>query len=59
MGKKLSNEIKEELKERVQRLQDKGITPCLAVVLVGDDPASQVYIRNKKRAAQKVGVKNP
>ena len=56
-GKKLSNEIKEELKERVQRLQDKGITPCLAVVLVGDDPASQVYIRNKKRAAQKVGVK--
>lgn len=56
-GKKLSNEIKEELKTRVHRLQDKGITPCLAVVLVGDDPASQVYIRNKKRAAQKVGVK--
>lgn len=56
-GKKLSNEIKEELKERVRCLQDKGITPCLAVVLVGDDPASQVYIRNKKRAAQKVGVK--
>ena len=56
-GKKLSNEIKEELRERVYRLQDKGITPCLAVVLVGDDPASQVYIRNKKRAAQKVGVK--
>ena len=57
MGKKLSNEIKEELKTRVHRLQDKGITPCLAVILVGDDPASQVYIRNKKRAAQKVGVK--
>ncbi|WP_283601669.1 bifunctional methylenetetrahydrofolate dehydrogenase/methenyltetrahydrofolate cyclohydrolase FolD [Ligilactobacillus aviarius] len=56
-GKKLSNEIKEELKTRVHRLQDKGITPCLAVVLVGDDPASHVYIRNKKRAAQKVGVK--
>ncbi|PEG71358.1 bifunctional methylenetetrahydrofolate dehydrogenase/methenyltetrahydrofolate cyclohydrolase FolD [Ligilactobacillus aviarius] len=56
-GKKLSNEIKEELKTRVHRLQDKGITPCLAVILVGDDPASQVYIRNKKRAAQKVGVK--
>lgn len=56
-GKKLSNEIKEELKTRVHRLQDKGITPCLAVILVGNDPASQVYIRNKKRAAQKVGVK--
>ena len=43
-GKKLSNEIKEELKERVQRLQDKGITPCLAVVLVGDDPATRSLI---------------
>lgn len=56
-GKKLSNEIKETLKERVHGLQEKGVTPCLAVILVGDDPASQVYIRNKKRAAQKVGVK--
>lgn len=56
-GKETSNEITENLKKRVQNLKSKGITPCLAVILVGDDPASQVYIRNKKKAAKKVGVK--
>lgn len=56
-GKKTSKEITENLKKRVQNLQLKGITPCLAVILVGDDPASQVYIRNKRKAAKRVGVK--
>lgn len=56
-GKKTSAEITENLKRRVQILQSKGVDPCLAVILVGDDPASKVYIRNKRRAAQKVGVK--
>ncbi len=55
-GKKISMDIREELRPRVDLLTDKGAKPGLAVVLVGDDPASQVYVRNKERACEKLGI---
>ncbi len=56
-GKKISAEIKEEVKEEVQKLKSKGITPCLAVIQVGEDPASSVYVRNKKKACEYTGIR--
>ena len=44
-------------KERAERLTALGHTPCLAAVLAGDDPASQVYVRNKKRACERLGIR--
>lgn len=56
-GKKISSDIREELKEKIAKLQEeKGVTPGLAVILVGDDPASQVYVRNKERACKETGI---
>ena len=55
-GKTLSAKIREEVAERVAALKAKGVTPGLAVVLVGEDPASQVYVRNKVEACQKAGL---
>lgn len=52
-GKKLSLKIQEELKEKVSSLKTK---PCLAVILVGDDKASKVYVRNKEKAAEYIGI---
>ncbi len=57
-GKALAARITDELKPRAQRLAEAGRRPGLAVVLVGDDPASQVYVRNKIRACEKVGVES-
>ncbi|MCD6309977.1 MAG: bifunctional methylenetetrahydrofolate dehydrogenase/methenyltetrahydrofolate cyclohydrolase FolD [Candidatus Eremiobacteraeota bacterium] len=57
-GKEVSREIKENLAKEVEDLKARGIIPGLAVVLVGDDPASQVYVRNKVRACEKVGIKS-
>ncbi len=56
-GKKISAEIKEEVKEEVQKLKNKGIVPCLAVIQVGEDPASSVYVRNKKKACEYTGIR--
>ena len=55
-GKVISDQIKEEAALEAQKLQRQGITPCLAVVLVGNDPASMVYVNNKKKACEKVGI---
>lgn len=55
-GKAISQEIKDELKVTVQAMIAKGQQPTLAVVLVGEDPASQVYVRNKKRACEYIGI---
>lgn len=55
-GKAISDQIKEEAALEAQKLQRQGITPCLAVVLVGNDPASIVYVNNKKKACEKVGI---
>ena len=55
-GKAISDQIKEEAASEAQALQRQGIIPCLAVVLVGNDPASMVYVNNKKKACEKVGI---
>lgn len=55
-GKKIAAEVRAEVKQEVSRLQAQGIKPGLAVVLVGEDPASQVYVRNKHRACEEVGI---
>ncbi|MCI9379069.1 MAG: bifunctional methylenetetrahydrofolate dehydrogenase/methenyltetrahydrofolate cyclohydrolase FolD [Eubacterium sp.] len=55
-GKKISAEIKEELKEQVAQLKLAGIEGTLAVIQVGDDPASSVYVRNKKKACEYIGI---
>ena len=55
-GKTISSEIKDELKLEVEKLKKKGISRCLAVIQVGNDPASSVYVANKKKACDYVGV---
>jgi methylenetetrahydrofolate dehydrogenase (NADP+)/methenyltetrahydrofolate cyclohydrolase len=55
-GKKISEQIKEELKKEIENITGKGIQPGLAVVLVGEDPASQVYVRNKARTCEALGM---
>lgn len=55
-GKKIAGEIKEELKEKIERMKKEGVIPGLAVVLVGDNPASQVYVRNKKKSCDEIGI---
>ena len=55
-GKTVSQRIKDELKERVAELKEKGINPGLAVIIVGEDPASRVYVNNKKKACAEIGV---
>ena len=57
-GKKISLEIKDEVKKEVETLAKKSINPCLAVILVGENPASLVYVRNKKKACEYVGIKS-
>ena len=55
-GKEIAQSIRNELKERVAQLEAQGKKPGLAVVLVGDDPASAVYVRQKKRACDEIGI---
>jgi len=57
-GKKISQEIKDELKEKVAKLKKEGVSPCLAVIQVGDNPASTVYVGNKKKACAYVGIES-
>lgn len=57
-GKLISQQIKDELKEEVKRLEAQGRHACLAVVQVGDDPASTVYVRNKKKACAYIGIES-
>lgn len=55
-GKKISQDVRDEIREKTLRLkEEKGIVPGLAVILVGDDPASQIYVRGKKNACREVG----
>lgn len=55
-GKKISAEIKEELKQEVAKFKEQGKEAALAVIQVGNDPASSVYVRNKKRACEYIGI---
>lgn len=57
-GKAISLQIKDELKEEVALLKDNGIYPKLAVILVGDDPASAVYVSNKEKACAYIGIES-
>lgn len=58
-GKKVSAQVKEEVRKQTLELKEAhGITPGLAVVIVGDDPASRVYVNNKKKACEVVGFKS-
>lgn len=57
-GKAISQQIKDELKIKVEAMTAKACQPTLAVVLVGEDPASQVYVRNKKKACDYVGIRS-
>ena len=55
-GKGISVAIREELKEKVAQLKEKGVVPSLTVILVGEDPGSVVYVRNKERACKEAGM---
>ena len=55
-GKAVAAEIREEIKKDVEALTARGVRPGLAVVLVGEDPASQVYVRNKQKACEEMGI---
>lgn len=55
-GKIVSNQVKEEVREETEKLIARGIKPGLVVVLVGEDPASAVYVRNKSKACEKAGI---
>jgi methylenetetrahydrofolate dehydrogenase (NADP+)/methenyltetrahydrofolate cyclohydrolase len=58
-GKAISKQIRAEIAQQVAQFTEKtGVKPCLAAVLVGDDPASQVYVRNKERACGKAGIES-
>ena len=57
-GKLISAEIKAEAAEEAAALKEQGIEPCLAVVLVGDNSASKVYVSNKQKACEAVGIKS-
>lgn len=57
-GKKISKEIKDELKEKVAALKAEGKEISLAVIQVGEDPASTVYVGNKKKACEYIGIKS-
>ncbi len=52
-GKLVSKQVRQRVKEETEKLKAKGITPGLAVIIVGDDTASQVYVKNKERLAMR------
>ena len=55
-GKLMSEELRAHIAQRVTALKEKGVTPGLAVILVGEDPASQIYVRNKEKGCEQVGM---
>ena len=58
-GKKLAQQIQSELADEIiEFIQNNGVTPCLAAVLVGENPASEVYVRNKRQACQRAGIES-
>ncbi len=57
-GKTLAAEIDKQTMTEVQKLKNQGVEPHLVVVLVGENPASQIYVRNKEKRANKLGIKS-
>ncbi|MGN1203015.1 MAG: tetrahydrofolate dehydrogenase/cyclohydrolase catalytic domain-containing protein, partial [Eubacterium sp.] len=54
-GKAVSRQVRQKVALETTKLKKRGITPGLAVIIVGDDPASKVYVRNKENACEEVG----
>ena len=54
-GKMVSAKVRGSILDEVNRLKERGVRPGLAVIIVGEDPASQVYVRNKERACEECG----
>lgn len=57
-GKQVSSEILDQVKLSVEKCKKNGVEPTLAVILIGDDPASAIYVRNKEKACQRVGIRS-
>ncbi|MBQ1243864.1 MAG: bifunctional 5,10-methylene-tetrahydrofolate dehydrogenase/5,10-methylene-tetrahydrofolate cyclohydrolase, partial [Clostridia bacterium] len=57
-GKEVSNHVKTKVREEVDALKENGIEPALAVIIVGNDPASRVYVNNKKKACELTGMRS-
>ena len=57
-GKLISSEVKERVKAEVLKLKDEGIETSLAVIIVGEDPASKIYVSNKKKACEALGIRS-
>lgn len=57
-GKEIATKLREEMKVEVEKLKSQGVTPGLAVILVGDDPASHSYVKGKKKGCEEVGIYN-
>ena len=57
-GKKISAAVKDSVRAEINSLKEKGIEACLAVIIVGDDPASQIYVANKERACEYTGIRS-
>jgi len=57
-GKIVAQEVKNNLRERIELLKEKGIVPCLATILVGDNPSSETYVKMKGTACEKIGIKS-
>ena len=55
-GKAVSAKVRAAVAQEVAALKERGVTPGLAVVIVGDDPASRIYVNNKKKACQATGI---
>ena len=57
-GKQIAAQVKAQLKTEVEQLKEKGVVPALAVILAGDNPASQIYVKNKIKSCEEVGIKS-
>ena len=57
-GKVLAQQVKEQVKQQVEQLKQQGIEPCLAVILVGDNPASSVYVAGKEKDCNECGIRS-
>lgn len=57
-GKKIASKLEKTLKPRVKKLKEKGIKPCLAVILAGEDPASRIYVKKKQESSTRLGIKS-
>lgn len=55
-GKAVSAKVRAAVAQEVAALKERGVTPGLAVIIVGDDPASRIYVNNKKKACQATGI---